>query len=120
MGNHHDHNDHHSSEKKPVSFTVPLIFGAVIVFIIVMLVSIGDPKHGECCCKDEKCSKECMEQCEKGGHHGGGDNKAAHMGDVKEEHANEASTDSAAVNTSKPEVTDSTAAKTEHKEEAHH
>jgi hypothetical protein len=120
MASHHDHNDHHSNEKKPVAFTVPLIFASVIVFIIVMLVSIGDPKHGECCCKDESCSKECMEQCEKNGHHGGGDHKAAHMGDMKEEHSHEESADSMAVNTSKPEVSDSTAAKTEHKEEAHH
>jgi len=119
MGSHHDHNDHHSSEKKPVSFTVPLIFGSVVMFIIVLFVSLGDPKHGECCCEEGTCSKECMEECEKGGH-GGGDHKAAHMGDMKEEHAHEASADTAAVNTSKPEATDTTAAKTEHKEEAHH
>lgn len=119
MGSHHDHNDHHSSEKKPVSFTVPLIFGAVVITIILLFVSLGDPCN-ECCCKDEKCSKECMEQCERNEHHGGGDHKAAHMGDMKEEHAHEASSDSAAVNTSQPEATDSTAAKAEHKEEAHH
>src|ERR1043165_2468046 len=44
MGSHHDHNDHHSNEKKPVSFTVPLIFASVVVLIIVLFVSLGDPK----------------------------------------------------------------------------
>jgi hypothetical protein len=117
MGSHHDHNDHNSNEKKPVAFTVPLIFASVIVLVIVLLVGIGDPKHGECCCKDEKCSKECMEQCEKNGHHGG--SNAAHMGEMKD-HSHEESSDTTAVNTTKPEVVDTTAAKPEHKEDAHH
>jgi hypothetical protein len=118
MGSHHDHNDHHSSEKKPVSFTVPLIFGSVIVVIILLFVSLGDPKHG-CCCKDETCSKECMEQCEKNGHHGGGDHKAAHMGEMKD-HSHEESSDTMTVGTTEPEVADTVAKKAEHKEEAHH
>jgi hypothetical protein len=67
MANHQDHHDHHSDEKKPVSFTVPLIFGSVIVLAIVLLVSLGDPKHGNCECK-EPCSEECMEKCEAGDH----------------------------------------------------
>lgn len=44
MGNHHD--EHHVSEKKPVAFTVPLILSAVTVLVIVLLVSLCDPKHG--------------------------------------------------------------------------
>ena len=67
MANHHDHHDHHSDEKKPVSFTVPLIFGSVVVLAIVLLVSLGDPKHGGCECK-EPCTEECMKKCEEGGH----------------------------------------------------
>ncbi len=120
MGSHNDHNDHHSNEKKPVAFTVPLIFASVIVLVIVLFVSIGDPKNGECCCNEGKCSKECMEQCEAGGHkkeaccdkEGA---KAAHMGG-HDAHATEAVKDSTATSAT---VADTTA-KTEHKEEAHH
>jgi OmpA-OmpF porin, OOP family len=73
MGNHHD--EHHVTEKKPVAFTVPLILSAVAVLVIVLLVSLCDPKHGhghggghaQCECKSE-CSKECMEACERGEH----------------------------------------------------
>ncbi|MDI9341196.1 MAG: OmpA family protein [Sediminibacterium sp.] len=70
MGNHHD--EHHVTEKKPVAFTVPLILSAVTVLVIVLLVSLCDPKHGhghesKCECK-ENCSKECMEACERGEH----------------------------------------------------
>ena len=65
-------NDHHNNghnEKKPVAFTVPLILGCVVVFIILCFVSLGNPCHGhsECECK-ENCSKECMVACEKGDH----------------------------------------------------
>jgi hypothetical protein len=68
MANHHDtHNP--GNEKKPVSFTVPLILGSVTVFIILLFVSLGDPGHGHqtCECK-ENCSTECMEACEQGDH----------------------------------------------------
>ncbi len=124
MGSHHDHNDH-SNEKKPVSFTVPLIFGSVIVFIIILLVSIGDPSKGDCCCAEGKCSKECMDACKAGtcemaccakdeghGHHGNAN--------AAEGHDHVASSDTAAVSTPRNEATDTTAAKAEHKEEAHH
>jgi hypothetical protein len=68
MANHHD-SHHDSGTKKPVSFTVPLILGAVTVFIILLFVSLGDPcPHKECCENNEECSKECMEACEKGDH----------------------------------------------------
>jgi hypothetical protein len=53
MSSHHD-NHNHSTENKPVSFTVPLILGLVTVAIMVALVSIGDPCH---------CNKECAENC---------------------------------------------------------
>jgi hypothetical protein len=125
MGSHHDHNDH-SNEKKPVSFTVPLIFASAVLLIIVLLVSLGDPKHGECCCDEAKCSKECMEACkaghcekeagckgeEHGDHHGD-----AHAGEAV---SHEAAVDTTAVSTSRIEATDSSVTKTEHKEEAHH
>ena len=64
MENHHD-NDH-SNEQKPVSFTVPFILAAVTLTVILLLVSLGDPCD-KCVC-DKNCSKECMEACEKGDH----------------------------------------------------
>lgn len=64
---HHDDNHNHVATNKPVAFTVPLILGIVTVFIILLFVSLGDPGHHECACK-ENCSKECMEACEKGDH----------------------------------------------------
>ncbi|MBA3662899.1 MAG: hypothetical protein H0W61_01635 [Bacteroidetes bacterium] len=65
-----DHHNDHPTEQKPVSFTVPLIMASVLVFIIVLLLSVCDPKHGgECECKED-CSKECMDKCEKGDHTG--------------------------------------------------
>ncbi|MDX2174332.1 MAG: hypothetical protein SFY56_14620 [Bacteroidota bacterium] len=67
--NHHSHDDH-NTEPKPVAFTVPLILASVLIFIIVMFLSLCNPKHGhhaDCECK-ENCSKECMEACEKGDH----------------------------------------------------
>ena len=66
MSHHHDDHGHGHNEQKPVSFTVPLILGAITVFIIVLFVSLGDPcHHNECA---EGCSKECMEACAKGDH----------------------------------------------------
>jgi hypothetical protein len=111
----HNHDDHSHSEPKAVSFTVPLILGAVTVFIILLFVSLGDGgHHGKCECTSN-CSKECMESCEKGNGplHGG---EAAHHEGTKAETAHEES----AV------VADSTAAETTEqavepaKEEAHH
>jgi len=107
MANHSDHHDHHSDEKKPVAFTVPLIFASVVVLIIVMLVSLGDPKHGVCECK-EPCSKECMEACEKGGkescEQGHGDAHAT------EAHATEAHAISDSASVEAPAATTETAA----------
>jgi hypothetical protein len=45
MGSHSEHHNH-STENKPVSFIVPLIFGLVVTLTILLLVSLGDPKHG--------------------------------------------------------------------------
>jgi hypothetical protein len=76
---HDSHNNGHQ-ENKPVSFTTPLILGAVTVFIILCFVSLGNPCHGhsKCECKEE-CSKECMEACEKGDH-------SKHPSEMKEGH----------------------------------
>ena len=70
MSAHHD-NDHHVTESKPVSFRTPLIFGLVVVFLILLLVSTCDGGHhkGKCECKEE-CSEECMKKCEEGDHSG--------------------------------------------------
>lgn len=124
MGSHHDHNDH-SNEKKPVSFTVPLIFASAVVLVIILLVSLGDPKHGDCCCEEGKCSKECVEAC-KGEHCEKeacceGKEHAGHAeGHGAEAVSHEANADTSAVSTSRHEATDTAAAKAEHKEEAHH
>ncbi len=57
MSSHHDHDDHHSTEPKPVAFRTPLILGLVTILAIVLLVSTCDKKHG--CCEDgEKCGTE--------------------------------------------------------------
>jgi OmpA-OmpF porin, OOP family len=64
MSSHHDHNDHHSEETKPVAFRTPLILGLVTVLAIVLLVSTCDKKHES---KSEAHNKE-------------------HGGDVKDEH----------------------------------
>jgi hypothetical protein len=66
MADHHD--EHHSIENKPVSFTVPFILASVTIIIIVLFLSLCDPKphHGE---------------------HGGHENEAhAHSGAVMENH----------------------------------
>lgn len=40
------HNDdQHSNEQKPVAFTVPLIMASALIFIIVMFLSLCDPKQ---------------------------------------------------------------------------
>jgi len=76
MASHSEHNDHHSNEKKPVSFIVPLIFGLVITLVILLFVSLGDPKP-ECC--EGGGHGEAKECCEKdAGHHGDEHAKEAH------------------------------------------
>lgn len=42
MSSHHD--EHHSEEKKPVSFTVPFILASVTLLAIVLFLSLCDPK----------------------------------------------------------------------------
>jgi hypothetical protein len=65
MSSHHDHNDHHSNEPKPVAFRTPMILGLVTMLVIVLLVSTCDKKHG--CCEDgEKCEASC--EAKHGGH----------------------------------------------------
>lgn len=40
----HTHDEHHSAEQKPVSFTVPFILASVTILIVVMFLSLCDPK----------------------------------------------------------------------------
>lgn len=138
MAHHHDDHGHGHNEQKPVSFTVPLILGAVTVLIIVLLVSLGNPKHhGECA---EGCSKECMEACAKGDHskhpagmsmeechkgmkHGEGHGECADCKEGKEcahhgKHAEEAAPTEAAKDSAAVETTEHTAEPA--KEETHH
>lgn len=42
MSSHHD--EHHSEEKKPVSFTVPFILASVTLLAVVLFLSLCDPK----------------------------------------------------------------------------
>ena len=57
------HNDHHSTEQKPVSFTVPFILACVTLLILVSFLSLCDPKKGH----HGECEKECTEECAKDG-----------------------------------------------------
>jgi len=94
MGNHHD--NHHSEEKKPVSFAVPFYMALTTLLVIFSLVSLGDPCKETCCaggghgteasCENgQGCSKECAEACKKGDH---SKHPAAAAGtEKKEEHA---------------------------------
>ena len=44
MSGHHD--DHHSTEQKPVSFTVPFILACVTLVIVIAFLSLCNPqKH---------------------------------------------------------------------------
>jgi len=38
------HNDDHSMEQKPVSFTVPFFLAAAVILIVVLFLSLCDPK----------------------------------------------------------------------------
>lgn len=63
-----DHNNNgHSSEQKPVSFTVPLILGAITITIFILFAGMGDSCHHEALCAAE-CSQECKDACAKGDH----------------------------------------------------
>ena len=71
------HDEHHHDEKKPVAFTVPFILAAATVLIILMFLSLCDPKaghHGEGACHEctESGAKECTH------HHGGHSGAAMH------------------------------------------
>lgn len=95
---HHDHS--HSSEKKPVSFTVPFILASVTLLAIIMFLSLCDPKphHGggcedKCgkeCSKDGGCSKECEESC-----NGHDEDHNSHEAKVEEAHSDNADTEKA-------------------------
>ncbi len=112
MSNHHD--DHHSNEPKPVSFTTPFILAAVALTAILLLTSIGDPCNDKCVCM-ENCSKECMEACEKGDH---SKNPAKEGHEATEEKSEKA--EAAAVETPEAVVpVDSAEAKKEKKEAGH-
>lgn len=75
MSSHHD--THHTEEKKPVSFSTPMILGIVTLLAIVLLVSTCDKKHG--CCEDES-------KCETTEVHGGEHNAHATVNNA-EQHA---------------------------------
>lgn len=45
MSGHHE--EHHSTEPKPVAFTVPFILASVTLLIVMLFLSLCDPKpHG--------------------------------------------------------------------------
>ncbi|MBX3165623.1 MAG: hypothetical protein KF900_14195 [Bacteroidetes bacterium] len=43
------HNEHHEAEQKQVAFSVPFILAAATLLVIVLFLSLCDPKahHGE-------------------------------------------------------------------------
>jgi hypothetical protein len=114
---HDNHNNNGHSEPKKVSFGTPMLLGAITVFIILCFVSLGNPcHHEEMCCEDgKKCSKECMEACEKGDHSkhpAEAGHEEGHAAATHEEHATETpATETAAADSTKAEPA---------KEEAHH
>lgn len=40
----HHHDEHHSAEPKPVSFTVPFFLAAAVIIITLCFLSLCDPK----------------------------------------------------------------------------
>lgn len=54
MSSHHDHDDQHVSENKPVPFITPMILGLVTMLVILAFVSIGNPSK---CCENGECEK---------------------------------------------------------------
>ena len=44
MSSGHHHDDHHSMEQKPVSFTVPFFLAAAFILAVVLFLSLCDPK----------------------------------------------------------------------------
>jgi len=44
MSSGHHHDDHHSTEQKPVSFTVPFYLAATVILAVVLFLSLCDPK----------------------------------------------------------------------------
>jgi len=40
----HSHDEHHSMEQKPVSFTVPFFLAAAFILAVVLFLSLCDPK----------------------------------------------------------------------------
>lgn len=102
------HDTHHSTEQKPVAFTVPLILASVLVLIIVLFLSLCDPKphhHGDAAGHDDA--------------HAVGTEATHHHDAAAPEHHAAAATvevkkDSVSVETTVPE------AEHAHGEEAHH
>jgi len=95
------HDDHHTTEQKPVAFTVPLIMASVLVLIIVLFLSLCDPKphHGQEAGHDHMAPTEAV--------HEGASNTEAHGGHTATDHqatgANEEMhMDSASAETNEP------------------
>jgi hypothetical protein len=57
MSSHHDHDDQHVSENKPVPFVVPMILGLVTMLVILLFVSLDNPSK---CCEGGECKKEAV------------------------------------------------------------
>lgn len=88
-GNHHD--DHHATEAKPVSFTVPFFLATAVLLIIILFLSLCDPKHGH--------------HAEGNGHEAPATEAAHHDAAAMEEHHEETAVkDSAAAPAIAPEV----------------
>lgn len=110
------HHEEHHNENKPVSFTVPFLMACALIVIMLMFLSLCDPKkghHGDCECKED-CSKECMEACEKGDH-------SKHPAEAKTEEKAEGKEEAATSNVIAADSVQSQTPAAEVKaEEAHH
>jgi len=95
MASHH-HDDHHSEEKKPVSFNVPFIMGVATLIILLMFLSLCDPKKHEAGGHGEAATEAT--------HEGHGETKAAEAAVVAEPGAPVVSDSTAKVDTSKAQV----------------
>jgi hypothetical protein len=81
----HSHDDHHLTEQKPVSFTVPFILAAVTILIIVLFLSLCDPKAHHAGAHDGQHHENAAHEQFQGEVHN--PNAPENSGEIKGDHA---------------------------------